>query len=324
MHWARGWLTFFIGFWVLFSALGGSALSSHAEAWQKVDANAEAGFYYDYYCYIPPALKAASNASGRHALLVIPNNTGQPHDDIAFHETHVTAFLPKAQQLADSVPAIALMPVFPRPAQYSDTLYTHALDRDTLETELPTMQRLDRQLLAMVDHAHAMLQARGIAAQRKILLMGFSASGMFANRFAILHPGHVRAAAIGAPGGWPIAPISVWQNHALRYPIGIADIAALSGQEFDEKTYIQIPHFFFMGDQDGNDSVTYSDGFDAQNKELIFALFGDTPVERWEKAEMLYQSISENAEFQLYEGVGHEVTPAMIRDVNQFLQQALP
>ena len=47
---------------------------------------------------------------------------------------------------------------------------------------------------------------------------------MFANRFIALHPEKVRAATIGAPGGWPISPVTEYKGVELYYPIGIADL----------------------------------------------------------------------------------------------------
>ena len=39
-----------------------------------------------------------------------------------------------------------LIPIFPRPASYP-SVYTHALNRDTLLTKLSGLERIDRQLL---------------------------------------------------------------------------------------------------------------------------------------------------------------------------------
>jgi hypothetical protein len=41
-------------------------------------------------------------------------------------------------------------------------------------------------------------------------MIGFSASGAFTNRFTLLHPEMIKAASIGAPGGWPIVPTATW------------------------------------------------------------------------------------------------------------------
>lgn len=75
-------------------------------------------------------------------------------------------------------------------------------------------------LVAMQDHAAQLLAQTGHIMAPKALLLGFSASGQFANRYTFLHSGRVLAAAIGAPGGWPIAPVRTWKEHALSYAVG--------------------------------------------------------------------------------------------------------
>src|SRR5262249_52758998 len=75
-------------------------------------------------------------------------------------------------------------------------------------------QRFVRALLiAMIDHARSILGSRICP---RVLMSGFSASGSFAGRFTMLHPERVLAAAIGSPGGWPLAPSDEW-----TYPVGV-------------------------------------------------------------------------------------------------------
>ena len=76
----------------------------------------------------------------------------------------------------------------------------------------------------MIDDARRQLSMHGASAHARVLLQGFSASAMFANRFAVLHPDRVLAVSIGSPGGWPIAPVAKIGVDALPYPAGIADL----------------------------------------------------------------------------------------------------
>ena len=108
-------------------------------------------------------------------------------------------------------------------------------------------------------------------------MMGFSASGQFTNRFAILHPERIRAAAAGSPGGWPLAPVSSWQGETLDYHVGIADVASLTGGQLDMAAVRAAPLLLYMGDADTNDSVPFSDGYDDDQRELVNRLFGTTP-----------------------------------------------
>jgi len=141
---------------------------------------------------------------------------------------------------------------------------------------------------------------------------------MFANRFCVLHPDRIKAAAIGSPGGWPIAPVASWEGQTLRYHVGVSDVTDLVGAPFDLATFKTVPLFLFLGDQDTNDSVPYTDGYEPQDHALVDSLFGETPVARWPKAEQIYDSVGCNCTFRLYPGVGHTVSPDMRRDIIQF------
>jgi pimeloyl-ACP methyl ester carboxylesterase len=175
----------------------------------------------------------------------------------------------------------------------------------------------------MIEDARGRLSERGWEVSPRVLIAGFSASGMFANRFTALHPGRVLAAAVGAPGGWPISPLERWQGRALPYPVGVADLGNLVDAEFDADAYRKIPHFFFMGTLDHNDSVVFRDGYRKQDEDLILDLFGVTPLERWDAAKRQYDIAGAAAEFRLYDGVGHEVSDIMSQDMGRFFTKVL-
>ena len=107
----------------------------------------------------------------------------------------------------------------------------------------------------------------------------------------------------------------------MRYPIGVCDVEELTGDPFDVESFRQVPLFFFVGDQDTNDSVPYSDGYEDADEALIFELFGETPVERWPIAERIYESVNADAEFHLYPGVGHR--PMAFGDTVEFFIRVL-
>ena len=160
----------------------------------------EKGFEWPYYLYIPPASEVkVANEEVVH-LIVSTNNTGQTSDRFLHHECSALRLLSRLARNGYKFGCPCLVPVFPRPKEY-DSIYTHALDRDCLTTELEGLKRLDLQLLAMIDDARERLGQEGLQVSEKILLTGFSASGSFANRFTVLHPERVLAAVIGSPGG---------------------------------------------------------------------------------------------------------------------------
>jgi len=286
----------------------------------KIEPGQHSGFYWPFYLYIPEDLP--SETRDNLHLLVRPANTGRVSDDLQVHEENVQRKLRYHAPRHAELNVVSLFPVFSRP-ESNPHLYTHALDRDVLTTDDSTFSRLDLQLIAMIDVAIDTLARRGFNPQEKVLVEGFSASGMFANRFTVLHPERVLATAAGSPGGWPIAPVAEWEGRSLRYPIGIADYMELTGKEFDQRIFRQVPQFYYIGSLDSNDSVPYADGYEQPDTELIMTLFGTTPVERWSVAESIYHEIDANATFRMYEGEGHNDTQEMRQDVNEFFRGVL-
>src|SRR5688572_8634987 len=275
---------------ILFAAaatLGQNTANSSPEI-LNVEPRPTEGFAYPYYLYVPKAVREPEGLKKKHTLLVIPNNPGKLNDDLNVHEEDVKGRIKNNAQIADKIGIALLIPVFPRP-QSSWQIYTHALDRDVMLTSKKELARFDLQLLAMIDDTRARFAAQKLKFDERVLVLGFSASGMFANRFTFLHPKRIKAAAIGSPGGWAMAPAASFKEKPLRYPIGTNDLRAVSGEKFDLKNLRKVPLFMFLGDQDDNDSVIFRDSYEKEYEDLIFALFGKTPVERWDDSKKLYQ-----------------------------------
>jgi hypothetical protein len=272
---------------------------------QHFDASPTNGYHADFYLYISPRARQAVREGKQITILVQPNNSGVNSDDPEVHRRDAwwTGFERRA--IADELGVVLLVPAFIRPGE-DWQIYTHALDRDTLTTARQDLNRIDLQLLAMIDHARAKLASDGIQTDEKILIQGFSASGMFANRFTILHPDRVKAATIGSPGGWPIVPITSFNGESLTYPAGIADLESLNGTPFDLVTYNTIPQLIYMGSMDDNDSLDFTDGWDEPGAQLVDQLFGDDPLSRWEDAESVYREVGANVQFLLLDGIGHD------------------
>jgi pimeloyl-ACP methyl ester carboxylesterase len=288
----------------------------------EVGADPAAGFFWPYLLFEPSLPAGAERPSTALTILVCPNNTGGVSDDFSEHARAAAKHFPRCRRRAGSLGCACLMPIFPR-LRTDWRIYTHALDRDCLTTKVVGLERLDRQLLAMIDDATARLACSRGEVNAKVLLAGFSASGMFANRFAILHPERVRAAAIGSPGGWPIAPVAFWQGMPLCYPVGVHDLETLTGERFDIDRFREISFFFFLGSEDENDSVTFDDGYDDEDERRIIESFGPDPVSRWPHAHKLYESAGAVADFRLYQEAGHRITDRMERDMMRFFRDAL-
>jgi hypothetical protein len=273
-------------------------------------------FDWPYYLWLPPGIESATS------ILVEPNNSGFISDVELDHDSSAMALLGWRSSFAARLGVPLLVPTFPRPRSRW-WVYTHALDRDSLTTPTEGIERIDLQLIEMIGDARERLADLGVEAGPKVLMMGFSASGQFTNRFAILHPDRVLAAAAGSPGGWPLAPVATWNGETLPYNVGVADADSLLGQPIDPDQMRRVPLFLYMGDADTNDSVPYSDGYDDGQRELVNRLFGTSPVARWPHAEAIYEAAGMNATFALYPGVGHTITADMFADVEAFLRAHL-
>jgi hypothetical protein len=272
---------------------------------QHFAADPASGYYADFYLYISPTANRTARSGQVVTILVQPNNSGINSDDPEVHRRDAwwTGF--ERRTVADELGVVLLVPAFIRPGN-DWQVYTHALDRDTLTTDRTDLQRIDLQLIAMIDHARAELATMGIQTDEKILMQGFSASGMFANRFTLLHPERVKAATIGSPGGWPTVPVAGSNGEQLPYPIGISDLELLTNIPFDSAAYNVVPQLIYMGSADNNDSLDYTDGWDKKDAQVVDHLFGPDPLSRWEAARLLYQRAGTNVQFLLVEGVGHD------------------
>ena len=257
----------------------------------------------------------------KHILsLSFPNNTGKVSDDLAVHEANVKLKIFQAGIVFNRLEVPVLMPVFTRPGK-SWKIYTHALDRDSLLTKDARYKRFDLQLKAMIKDARNRLLLERLNTEERILMYGFSASGMFVNRFSFLHPEIVKAVALGSPGGWAIAPLATYEKRQLTYPIGIGDLKKVTGCEFGLEKLRDVPMFVFIGGKDDNDSVVYRDGYEKNEEELIFKLFGKTPIERWQISKKLYAESGLNATFKLFPETGHTVSRGMRRQIMKFLEK---
>jgi len=283
----------------------GVVMGPYALKVQRFEADVRAGFAADFYVYVSPAAKQAAERGERVTILVQPNNSGVNSDDKDVHRRDAWWMGFGRHWIADELSVVLLVPAFVRP-QEDWEIYTHALDRDTFTTARHDLARIDLQLLAMIDRTRESLAQNGIASDEKILIQGFSASGMFANRFTALHPERVKAVAAGSPGGWPLAPLAQWQGERLSYPVGVSDIEALTGKPFNVDAYKAVPQLIVMGAQDNNDSLDFNDGWEKDQAATVNRLFGDSPIARWPLSQSLYHDAGANARFILVDDVGHD------------------
>ena len=276
------------------------------------------GFAFPYYLFIPQRIDSNKPIH----LLIEPCNTGSG-DTFKRLDRKVKAFTEAshATVIARKLKIPLLVPVFPRPGGDQWRLYTHALDRDTLLLTEGGLRRIDLQLIKMIDHAQRLLRHNNMKVNEKVFMNGFSASGTFTNRFAILHPTIVRAVATGGVNSIPTFPIERWDDVTLRYPVGIADVKEIADIAFDEKAYKRVSQYIYMGALDANDTVPYRDAYDAVDAELVKSLIGaEMMPDRWDISQSIYRALEIPVQFVTYKNTGHEIKDEMIDDIVAFFK----
>jgi hypothetical protein len=285
----------------LFSIEGGQTGLS------KVTAKPQSGFSWPYYLYIPLNVKSPG------VLLVQPNNTGSVSDDPAVHDAAARSLIEGTKYWADELGSPYLIPTFPRPAT-GDTGYTHALDRGAILTTVPGLERIDLQLMAMIQDARSELGGKGITVGTKVFMVGASASGSFVSRFTMLHPEIVQAASFGCPGFGPIVPVPAWNGQTLPYPEGVADLGDLVDKEFDADSFRAVPLQVWVGDEDDNVDPWWNPS-DPEVALVIAAFGGRHLYSRWPRYEAAYYSVTSLGQFVVFPGMGHQFADwAFIRE----------
>lgn len=319
------------------SLAGLSASSVPAAAHEKIDqpatdllgpiqvpANSDRGFNYPYYLYLPETAQDEPVP-----MLVEPNNSGFPSDNLEEHRSVVK------NQLADgmgpplysrALVAPLLLPVFPRPAGEiaPSGTYTHALDEDSVTIEGTEVDRVDLQLISMIEHAQELLADLSYPVADDVMMNGFSATGNFVNRFAALHPEMVRSLSAGGINGTPILPLEQADGERLDYPIGVEDFEEITGEPFDTANWREVAQFLYMGEEDENDTIPYDDAWSDRHQEVAVEVYGeDMQADRMPYAEQVYEDAGADTTYKIYDGVGHSALPLQIQeDIANFHRRA--
>lgn len=295
---------------------GLSTEKSNADSLLIISKNPQKGFYNDYLLFIP----RGTSLNRKTYLLVEPNNTGKLSDSIEVHKKHainLATVSSVGNNISTELKIPLLVPVFSRPAS-RPLLYTHALDRDVMLEKSEIFQRLDLQLIEMINDARNILLSMNILVDEKIFMNGFSASATFTNRFSLLHPGKIKALAIGGFNGELMFPQKEINGIKLNYPLGTNDFEKLFNHPIDLETYQSVPQYIYMGKLDDNDAVQFDDAYNKKERKIINDNIGRHVQERYLKCQEVYRQNNINQIFKSYETVGHWTTSDVNLDVIKF------
>ena len=290
----------------------------------RIDADPEAGFNYPYFLWAPSVPVAETGKP----ILVSPNNTGTPTDDFSQHEARARESIERglSRDVSSRLGTAMVVPVFPRPQESPVDWrhYTHSLDRETLAIEEGPLERIDRQLLRMVEDAQERLADRSYAVADDIVMNGFSAAGNFVDRFTVIHPDRVRSVSAGGLNGMALLPLSEADGKGLSYHVGIDDLESLTGSAVDLEALDEVNQFLYMGGEDSNDTIPYEDAWTSDElRNLAVEIYGeDMIVDRFPRSQAAYEEAGVDAQFKVYSGVGHNPRPAL-NDIVRFHRRSI-
>lgn len=120
-------------------------------------------------------------------------------------------------------------------------------DFQQMSVEAVKDYKVHKKVKECIDDAKKQIeQITGKKVQDKIFLSGYSASGVFAQRFALAYPELINRALIGGAAGTIPVP-----TRKIKYPIGIQDYEELFEKEFDSEVYKQIQFAYYVGEKEG-------------------------------------------------------------------------
>lgn len=113
--------------------------------------------------------------------------------------------------------------------------YFQQLSRECFDVSNDSLlYRIDLQVLSIINDAKERV-SKNAQISEKIFLNGYSSSGIFAQRFALLHPEIVDTLCVGGASGSIPVPIN-----KLAYPLGISDYYEITGHNFDIERIVKL------------------------------------------------------------------------------------
>lgn len=299
-----------------------------------VKANPEKGFHFPY------LLKTSKKTVDANYIVVESNNTGSNNS--------IKGMTSKAKKslswvlgssISKKLNYPMLMPVFPfgTSALMQRKYYFPQLDSDVLKIDKDKYRRIDLQLIAMIDDAREkLLKENNQNINEKVIMVGFSSSSLFSARFTFLHPDRVSVAIGGGIGGLLPVPTDKINGIDAIYPIGTYDFEKITGKKFDLEEFKKTPQFYYQGTKDksnpfrrGAEDLT-DEEYEIVKKLFVDGLpFEDKPVSlkvstvMWNNSQKYINQIVDNVKFESPKGLGHEITPKMIRKSTKFIKENL-
>lgn len=204
---------------------------------------------------IPSIIAVPRISNINNQIMVESNNLESDNLESVIAQASQTGI--RLANLTKDKPCPIVIPLIP---SERDKPYFQQLSKECLE--LPSTDknyRMDEQVSQIISNAKGLLKEEyGIEAKDKIFLNGYSSSGVFAQRFALLHPKLIETTCIGGASGSIPLPLKI-----IGYPIGIEDYETLFCKIFDMAAYASIKFRYYVGELE---TINKSDSrFDEDN-----------------------------------------------------------
>lgn len=304
----------------------GAAVSGREDRVQFVEADPDYGFNYPYFLATPESFRAAPIP-----LQVEMNNADE---ELSFEEEKGRA----RGQVIGNLGAIVseelgipqLKPVFAEPDgdPVDATHQVALLDRETMLLDGTDLERIDRQLLRMADHARAeMLSDRSM--HEKLVFTGSSSEGVVGERMAAMHPDEILSVSASGLNGFVLLPFEELGGYTLNYPVGVADFESILGTAYDPVAHDRVNKFYFQGGQDPKNRLKMDGGLGGHlwNDEQVYnaarAVYGpDMVADRFPRCHIAFQKAGVSAQFRIYPEMTHNPAPAK-DDIIEFHRRSI-
>lgn len=199
------------------------------------------GFSFPYILCIPKKL-------GESNSLFVETNNEENSENLLNSAKYTVSNILKLMNGSKNKSPI-LVPILPTNG-INGRPYFQQLSKECFDKKLSNdKQKIDEQLVHAIDDAKdKFLKITGKRLDDKIFMHGYSASGVFAQRFALAHPETVGELCVGGAIGSIPMPLKEYNGVKLEYPVGIDDYKELFGKEFNFDEYKKIKFRYYVAE----------------------------------------------------------------------------
>ena len=275
---------------------------------------------YPYLLYLPPTIEDSVTN-----LMIWADGSRDSSDiDKQISETCIPQFI---KTYCENNQIAFLTPILPRTRIGKINYDAQILSRGTmiLSEDCPEYyKRPDIEILKMLRQVGLGFRQKNYAIADKLVLAGVSAGGALANRFTILYPDIVRAAAIMLAGD--AYPDSIIEGQRVGYPFGTADIELINRQRFSTEEFRRIRQFVFAGTQDIDtkyNSLSHDLNGDSKLIERLRPILGENQLEMARRYVRRLKELDIDVTYLEREDLHHQVDSGVFWELSRFIDQSL-